>query len=74
MLAVADFQTVLDHRGAAFLSGSNVYPMAEIGLAKAYASIGDKANSAAAYRRFAAMWQNADRGQGLLEEALAKRR
>jgi hypothetical protein len=74
VLAVADFQTVVDHRGAAFLAGSNVYPMAQIGLARAYASMGDKANSVAAYRRFAAMWKDADRGQGFVEEALARQR
>ena len=38
VLAVADFQTVLDHRGAAFLAGSDVYPMAQIGLARGLCS------------------------------------
>ncbi|MCU1320366.1 MAG: serine/threonine protein kinase [Acidobacteriaceae bacterium] len=73
-LAVVDFQTVLDHRGSAFMAGSNVYPMAQIGLARAYASLGDKANSVAAYRRFSALWHDADRGQDLVQEALAKGR
>ena len=33
-LAVADFQTVLAHRGADFVMGSDVYPMARIALAR----------------------------------------
>jgi serine/threonine protein kinase len=33
-LAVADFQTVLAHRGADFVLGSDVYPMAKIALAR----------------------------------------
>ena len=73
-LAVADFQSIIDHRGAAFIGGSNVYPMAQIGLARAYASMGDKANSTTAYRRFSGLWQQADRGQGLVNEALVKGR
>lgn len=73
-LAVADFQTIVDHRGAAFIGGSNVYPMAQIGLARAYGALGDQVNSKAAYRRFAALWQDGDRGSALLDEALAKSR
>jgi serine/threonine protein kinase/tetratricopeptide (TPR) repeat protein len=72
--AVSDFQAVVDHRGMAFLIGSNVYPMAELGLARAYAAMGDKANSRAAYQRFATLWHEADHGQPPLDEALAKGR
>ena len=39
-LAVADFQSILDHRGMEILNGSDVYPAAEIGLARAYAVAG----------------------------------
>jgi serine/threonine-protein kinase len=60
MLAVADFQTVLAHRGMALSFGSNVYPMAEIGLALASEATGDKALSAAAFRRFATLWADGD--------------
>jgi serine/threonine-protein kinase len=74
VMAVADFQSIVDHRGAAFIAGSSVYPMAQIGLARAYAAIGDKANSRTAYERFAELWQHADRGQSLLGEAAAKGR
>jgi serine/threonine protein kinase/tetratricopeptide (TPR) repeat protein len=73
-LAVADFQMIVDHRGAAFIGGSNVYPMAQIGLARAYGALGDQANSKAAYRRFGALWQSGDPGQALLGEVLAKGR
>jgi eukaryotic-like serine/threonine-protein kinase len=62
-LATADFQTVLAHRGAAFTSGSNVYPMAEIGLARAAEASGDKTLSVEAYGRFAALWTEKDRAQ-----------
>lgn len=62
-LAIADFQTILDHRGAAFLAGSNVYPMAQIGLARAYAAIGDELNSTAAYRRYLELWHDSEHGQ-----------
>jgi serine/threonine-protein kinase len=65
-LATEDFQTVLAHRGMAFASGSNVYPMAEIGLARASEAVGDKALSAEAYRRFAALWADGDRAQSIL--------
>ena len=73
-LAVADFQIILDHRGMAMLNGSDVYPAAQIGLARAYASLGDSMNSKAAYRKFAGLWQGADKGQALLDEAVAKSR
>jgi eukaryotic-like serine/threonine-protein kinase len=59
-LAAADFQMVLARRGMAFASGSNVYPMAEIGLAVASEAAGDKALSAAAYRKFATLWTEND--------------
>lgn len=54
--AIADFQTTVDHRGAAFTTGSNVYPLAQEGLSRAYAEIGDKANSGTAHRRFIELW------------------
>ncbi len=62
-LAAADFQTVLAHRGMAFASESNVYPMAEIGLARAAEATGDKTLSIEAYSRFAALLAEKDRTQ-----------
>jgi serine/threonine-protein kinase len=70
--AAADFQTVLAHRGIALVLGSNVYPMAEIGVARAYAASGDKPESVVAYRRFLALWGDADQDQPRVREALAK--
>ena len=68
-VGIVDFQTILSHRGLAFLGGTNVYPMAELNVGRAYASTGDANNSAAAYQRFSDLWKNADSGQELLTEA-----
>jgi serine/threonine-protein kinase len=70
--AILDFQAVLGRRGGALMQGTNVYPMAEVGVARAYAANRDKANSAAAYRDFLVSWRGADPGQHLVVEALAK--
>ena len=58
--AVIDLQITLDHRGYAFLSGSNVYPMAQLSLARGYAAMGDKANSVREQQSFQALWKQAD--------------
>jgi hypothetical protein len=71
-LAIVDFQAVLGHRDVAVVLGSNVYPMAEIGVARAYCASGDKADSVVAYRRFLALWGDADQGEARVREALAK--
>jgi eukaryotic-like serine/threonine-protein kinase len=70
--AVVDFQTVLDHRGVALTLGSNVYPMAVLGVARAHATTRDKTDSVEAYQRFLLLWEEADQGQPLIVEALAK--
>jgi serine/threonine-protein kinase len=69
--AIVDFQTVLnmEHRGAAVASGSNVYPMAQMGLARAYRANGDKGNSAASYKEFGRLWKNGDAGHPLMVES-----
>jgi tetratricopeptide (TPR) repeat protein len=71
-LAIVDFQSVLMHRGIALATGNNVYPMAEIGLARAYAATGDKDASGAAYRRFIVLWGDADQNLPRMKEALVK--
>ena len=72
--AAEDFQTVLAHRGMDFADGSDVYPMAEVGLARASEAAGDKTVSVEAYRRFAALWVDGDKVRsGLTEEALMGR-
>ena len=73
-IGIVDFQTVLAHRGATFIAGSNLYPVAEIGVARAYADSGDLGNSAQAYRQFLDLWKNADAGQPLMAEAQARSR
>jgi serine/threonine protein kinase/tetratricopeptide (TPR) repeat protein len=70
--AVLDFETVQANRGSALLAGSNVYPMAEMGVARSDAASRDKADSIEAYRRFLMLWKDADRDQPLMVEALAK--
>jgi eukaryotic-like serine/threonine-protein kinase len=70
--AILDFQTVLDHRGAAMTFGSNVYPMAEVGVARANAANRDKTASVEDYGRFLRLWGAADEGQALVREALAR--
>jgi serine/threonine protein kinase/tetratricopeptide (TPR) repeat protein len=70
--AIGDFQMVLAHRGLAVLMGGSVYPMAEIGAARAYAGNGDKTDSVESYRRFLRLWSAGDRGQPRLVEAMAK--
>jgi hypothetical protein len=70
-VGIVDFQTVLGHRGIAVTGGSNVYPMAQIALARAFAESGDKSNSRQAYKRFLELWSGADPGQRLKSEAQA---
>jgi hypothetical protein len=70
--AILDYQTVLDHRGEFLTLGSNAYPMAEVGVARAYSANHDKTSSVEAYRRFLTLWGGADQDQLLLKEALAK--
>jgi eukaryotic-like serine/threonine-protein kinase len=70
--AVRDFQAVLAHRGMAFTLGSNAYPMAEVGVGRARAANREKSGSVEAYQRFLVLWREADQGQPLVAEALAK--
>ncbi len=73
-VGIVDFQTVLSHRGLPFIVGSVVYPVAQIGVARAFADTGDAGNSAEAYRRFLNLWKDADPRQPLLVEAQAHSR
>jgi serine/threonine-protein kinase len=68
-VGIVDFQTVLSHRGVPFIVGSVVYPVAEIGVARAFAETGDVNNSAGAYKRFLQLWKDADPNQPLVTEA-----
>lgn len=73
-IGIVDFQTVLAHRGVPFIVGSVGYPVAQIGVARAFADTGDVGNSAEAYRRFVDLWKGADAGQPLVTEARAHTR
>ena len=68
-IGIVDYQTVLSHRGTMYLAGSDVYPAAQIGVARAFAATGDADNSAEAYRQFLELWPNADPASSLLVEA-----
>ncbi len=70
-LAIVDFQTILSHHGLTFIVGNTLFPAAQAGVARAFASSGDVGNSAEAYRKLIAMWDQADPGIGLLREAKA---
>jgi serine/threonine-protein kinase len=61
--AIPYFEVVTTHRGAAFLSGSNVYSLAQLGLARALEASGDQAASADAYREFLALWSVGNQGE-----------
>ncbi|PYT10186.1 MAG: hypothetical protein DMF60_00880 [Acidobacteria bacterium] len=56
--AAAEFHKILDHRGKATLSA--LYPLANLGLARALAVAGDVAGSRKAYQDFLALWKDAD--------------
>jgi len=70
-LAIGDFQQVLEHRGAAYLSRSPIYALAQAGLGRAFATMGDSVNSAPAYKAFLDNWKFADPDQPLIAEAKA---
>jgi serine/threonine-protein kinase len=70
--AVLDFQNAQAHRGRSFSTTGDVYPMSEVGVARAYAASRTKVGSVESYRRFLTLWREADRSQPLMVEALAK--
>ena len=48
---------------------SSIYPLAHLGLARAYAQAGDNAKSRRFYQDFFALWKDADPDVPILEEA-----
>jgi len=71
-VAIVDYQAVLSHRGVAFILGSNLFPMAQIGVARAARANHDREASAAAYIKFLSLWPHADPNDPLIREALAR--
>ena len=65
--AAVEFQKILDHRGVAPVSP--LYPLAHLGLARAYALSGDSAKSRRFYQDFLALWRDADPDVPILLEA-----
>ena len=65
--AAIEFQTILDHRGV--VPVNFIYPLAQLGLARAYALAGDLAQSRKAYQDFFALWKDADPDIPVLQQA-----
>ena len=60
--AVNAFKAATQYRAAMLVSGLGVpgYPVAQLGLARAYAMAGDKADAKKAYEGLFEVWKNAD--------------
>jgi tetratricopeptide (TPR) repeat protein len=65
--AVDEFRSILAHRGE--LIDSPLYPLANLGLARALASGGDRAGARQAYQAFFSSWKDADPDLLPLKEA-----
>jgi eukaryotic-like serine/threonine-protein kinase len=68
--AAAEFQRILDHRGAAGFSAE--YPLARLNLARAYMLQGDNAKARTTYQDFFASWKDADPDIPILKTAKAE--
>ena len=68
--AATEYQKILDRRGIA--PNSPLYPLARLGLGRAYALQGDKAKAKEAYQDFFATWKDADPDVPILKEAKAE--
>jgi DNA-binding winged helix-turn-helix (wHTH) protein/tetratricopeptide (TPR) repeat protein len=68
--AAAEFRKLLDHPGVEPVSV--LYPLAELGLARAYRLAGDRRDSRTAYDAFLAAWRSADPGMPLIKQARAE--
>ena len=68
--AAAEFQRILDHRGAVGFGPE--YPLAHLNLGRAYALQGDTAKAKSAYQDFFALWKDADSDIPVLKEAKAE--
>lgn len=68
--AEPQFQEILDHRGINLSSG--IYPLAYLGLARAYVLQGQKDKARKAYQDFLGIWNDADPGIPILKQAQAE--
>ncbi len=67
--AAAEFQKILDHQGVLF--ETELYPLAQVNLARACALQGDTTRARTAYQDFLALWKEADPDIPVLKEAKA---
>ncbi len=68
--AAAEFKTILDHRG--WYPTSPLYPLAQLGFARAQAAAGDNAAARTAYQDFFTLWKDADANLPTLVAARAE--
>jgi tetratricopeptide (TPR) repeat protein len=71
-LGLVDFQMVLAHRGSSVAALDDAYPMAQLGLARAFSQSGDTGNGSRSYKTFLDLWKLADPQEPALAEARAK--
>jgi eukaryotic-like serine/threonine-protein kinase len=68
--AAVEYQKILDHQGLDPVSID--FPLAHLGLARAYALQGDAAKAKIAYQDFFAAWKDADPDVPVLKTAKAE--
>jgi eukaryotic-like serine/threonine-protein kinase len=68
--AAAEFQKILDHRGA--VANEPIGAIAHLQIGRAYAMAGDTAKAKAAYKDFLALWKDADPDIPILKQAKAE--
>jgi tetratricopeptide (TPR) repeat protein len=68
--AAAEFQKILDHRGIVLYEP--IGSLAHLGLARSRVLAGDSAGARKAYQDFFALWQHADPGIPVLQQAKAE--
>jgi tetratricopeptide (TPR) repeat protein len=68
--AVAEFQKMLDHRGLNCVNP--IFPLSQLGLARALAMQGDNAKAKTAYQDFFSIWKDADPDVPVLKQAKAE--
>ena len=68
--AAGEFQKILDHRGIDAMS--ELIPLAQLNLARAYVLQGDTPKARTAYQDFLAMWKDADPDIPILRQAKAE--
>ena len=68
--AASEFQKILGHRGLSAMS--DLIPLAQLNLGRAYVLLGDMAKARTAYQDFLAMWKDAEPDVPVLREAKAE--